>query len=60
MKFSKNLKKKDKELYIKICTKIWGCVPIDVDWATRTNIYKSALKKEIELVDKHETKSEKN
>lgn len=60
MKFSKNLKKKEKELYIKVCTKIWGCVPIDVDWAIRTNIYKAALEKETGLVSKQEAKVEKN
>lgn len=38
---SKPLNKVDKEIYISICMMIWGCVPVDYDWTTRTNLYKS-------------------
>lgn len=43
MKFSKSLKKSEKELYILICESIWGCIPIDVDWAINTKIYQEYL-----------------
>jgi hypothetical protein len=42
MEFSRKLPKQEKEEYISICEIVWGCVPIDVDWAIGTNIYKSA------------------
>lgn len=36
--------KKEKEIeYIRICEKIWGCVPCDVNWAIETNIYKNQI-----------------
>lgn len=44
MEFSIKLNKQERETYIKICEKIWGCVPIDVNWAMSTNIYKEANK----------------
>lgn len=40
MKFSKNLNKEQKTKYISICEIIWGCIPVDVDWATQTKLYK--------------------
>jgi len=43
MKFSKSLTQKEKSEYILICQKIWGCVPVDIDWATETDIYKKSL-----------------
>lgn len=41
MEFSRKLNKKEKEQYIEVCETIWGCVPIDVDWAMGTAIYKN-------------------
>lgn len=38
--------KKEEEEYIEICEIIWGCVPIDVDWAVETKPYKRKLNKE--------------
>jgi len=55
MEFNRNLKKAEKEKYIEICSSIWGCVPIDIDWAIGTNSYKESLKK-IDLISKHKTK----
>ena len=40
MEFSKKLNREQKQRYITISEYTWGCVPIDVDWATGTNIYK--------------------
>mgnify|MGYP001579504567 CR=1 FL=1 len=34
------LTKEQKYKYVVICELTWGCVPIDVDWAIGTNIYK--------------------
>ena len=34
----------EKTKYIYICEIIWGCVPVDVDWATSTGIYQQAAK----------------
>ena len=45
MKLSKSLKKKDKETYVEICSLIWGCVPVDVDWAMGTKFYQEAERK---------------
>ena len=35
--------KKEELKYIDICETIWGCVPIDVDWAIETKPYKMKL-----------------
>lgn len=35
--------KKEELRYIDICETIWGCVPIDVDWAIETKPYKRKL-----------------
>ena len=35
--------KKEEEKYISICLDIWGCVPVEIDWATNTNVYKSKI-----------------
>lgn len=32
----------DKGTYETICYTIWGCVPVDVNWAINTNIFKEA------------------
>jgi len=40
MELSKKLNREQKQRYIIISEYTWGCVPIDVDWATGTNIYK--------------------
>lgn len=40
MIFSKKLNKIEKEWYILVCEYAWGCVPIDVEWAMGTKIYK--------------------
>jgi hypothetical protein len=40
MEFSRKLNKEEKLKYIAICELIWGGVPVDVDWAMKTNIYK--------------------
>jgi len=37
-------KKREKELYEVICSMIWGGYPLDVNWATSTNLYQSTLK----------------
>jgi len=42
MQLSRNLSPIEKAQYIEICERIWGCVPVDVDWAISTNIYKQA------------------
>lgn len=31
--------KKEEEEYINICEIIWGCVPVEVDWAIQTKPY---------------------
>ena len=40
MEFNRKLNKEQKQKYVTICELTWGCSPIDVDWATGTNIYK--------------------
>jgi hypothetical protein len=40
MELSKKLNREQKQRYITVSEYTWGCVPIDVDWATGTNIYK--------------------
>ena len=40
MELSKKLNREQKQRYITISEYTWGCVPIDVDWAMGTNIYK--------------------
>lgn len=40
MRLSKSLKAQEKAQYIRICRSIWGCVPVDYNWAINTNIYK--------------------
>ena len=43
MDFSRKFKnRKEKQHYIDICTTIWGCVPVDVDWAIQTLLYQNA------------------
>ncbi len=43
MQFSIKLSKQEKEVYVDVCLRIWGCVPIDVEWARGTNIYKNYI-----------------
>lgn len=60
MKFIKNVKNnngkfaevpyvflcKDEQAdYLKICLILWGCVPVDVEWAMQTNRYKNMKEK---------------
>lgn len=40
MELNKKLNREQKQRYITITEYTWGCVPIDVDWATGTNIYR--------------------
>jgi hypothetical protein len=40
LKLSKHLTKQEKKQYAAICEKIWGCIPVDVEWAMQTNTYK--------------------
>ncbi len=40
MHLSKKLSKDEKIKYVTISELTWGCVPIDVDWAIGTKIYK--------------------
>ncbi len=40
MELSKKLNIEQKQRYITVCEYTWGCVPIDVEWASETNIYK--------------------
>lgn len=42
----KKLNKKDKEKYDNICSIIWGCSPIDFEWAQNTRIYNDELDKQ--------------
>jgi len=46
MEFSRQLKQRELEIYIKICSRIWGGVPVDVDWAVGTKLYKEQFMKE--------------
>ncbi len=39
MQFSIKLNRTERDAYIKVCEKIWGCVPVDVEWARSTSIY---------------------
>lgn len=32
--------KREERMYIDICETIWGCVPIEIDWAIQTKPYK--------------------
>ena len=36
--------KRDREQYVEICEKLWGCVPCDVDWAIGTKLYQTIIK----------------
>ena len=47
MEFSIKLTRQEKEFYISVCELIWGCIPIDVDWAKGTKIYKEAEEKQL-------------
>ena len=29
--------------YNEICLTLWGCIPIDVQWAKNTNLYKEYI-----------------
>lgn len=49
MKISRGINKEQKEKYVKICQRSWGCVPVDVDWAIGTKIYKEIEKQMIYL-----------
>lgn len=44
MTFDKKLTKEEQGKYILICRTIWGCVPVEVDWAMETNNYKEMEK----------------
>lgn len=35
----------EKKIYISICEQIWGCVPVDTNWARTTSIYNDAFNK---------------
>lgn len=37
---SKKLNKQEKERYILISEFTWGCVPVEINWAMETKIYK--------------------
>jgi len=37
------ISKDDRAIYIQICFNIWGGVPVDYDWATKTNFYIKSL-----------------
>lgn len=50
MEFLRQLKKRELEVYIKICTRIWGGVPVDVDWAVGTKLYREQLMRECCMV----------
>jgi hypothetical protein len=39
----KQLNKKDKQKYDDICSIVWGCSPIDFEWAQSTKIYNDEL-----------------
>lgn len=40
MKFNRKLNKEQRLTYITVSEYAWGCVPIDVNWAIRTNTFK--------------------
>lgn len=44
MKFENKPKGFNKKQYIELAYSIWGCVPVDVDWAIGTSMYKERLK----------------
>ena len=44
MKFSRSLTKDEKLYYIDISTLLWGCVPVDIDWAINTKIFQEKMK----------------
>lgn len=54
MKLSRKLKKEQFVKYCLICEYTWGCVPVEIDWAIETKIYKAMELKLIEqdLIDK--------
>jgi hypothetical protein len=46
MIFSRAFKtKEERQHYIDVCATIWGCVPVDVDWAMQTPIWKNESNK---------------
>lgn len=42
---NKKLNKQEKERYVLICEYTWGCVPVEINWAMETKIYKEMEKK---------------
>jgi hypothetical protein len=40
---SVKLNRDEKQEYFRVCLEIWGCIPVDVNWAKGTNIYKRFL-----------------
>ena len=44
MKFENQPKGFNKKQYVELAYSIWGCVPVDVDWAIGTSMYKERLK----------------
>ena len=52
MNWNRSFRNKDEErFYLFICPAIWGCCPLDIDWAVGTNIYNFA-KSELEYLCK--------
>jgi hypothetical protein len=42
------LSKEEKKIYDTICELTWGCSPIDIVWASNSNIYKD-MKTKLQL-----------
>jgi len=45
LKLSRKLNKREKEEYVSICETVYGCIPVDVEWATSTEVYKAEKNK---------------
>ena len=43
--YKESLNKEERIKYLDICYTIWGCAPIDFNWALQTTIYKNEDKK---------------
>ena len=49
MKLSRNLTKEECVYYIDISLMLWGCVPVDVDWAIETKPFKRKFNEIFEM-----------
>lgn len=35
------------DIYNDVCLSIWGCVPIDIDWVSETNLFKAEIEERL-------------